>query len=62
MPTVFFVSSGTLPAGLRLGSSPSISTPGILMGTPTTAGPFAFTVSASNGVAPDATVAVSGTV
>jgi VCBS repeat-containing protein len=40
---------GTLPPGLTL------STSGVLSGTPATAGNYTFTVKASNGVAPDAT-------
>ncbi|GAA2143081.1 hypothetical protein GCM10009825_33010 [Arthrobacter humicola] len=45
----FRVSSGALPAGLGLNS-----TTGVLSGTPTTAGPATFTVTATNGVSPDA--------
>ena len=45
-PTVS-VTAGALPAGLTL------SPEGIISGTPTAAGTFAFTVTASNGVAPD---------
>jgi len=41
----FAVASGTLPPGLGLASGT-----GVLSGTPTTAGSFTFTVSASNGV------------
>jgi hypothetical protein len=44
----FTVSSGTLPAGLTLTSA------GVLSGTPTSSGISTFTVTASNGVAPDA--------
>ena len=40
----FAVASGSLPPGLTLSSS------GVLSGTPTTAGKYTFTVSASNGV------------
>ena len=45
----FTVSSGTLPAGLTLTSA------GALAGTPTSAGTSTFTVTASNGLSPDAT-------
>ncbi|WP_344367505.1 putative Ig domain-containing protein, partial [Arthrobacter humicola] len=45
----FRVSSGALPAGLSLNS-----TTGVLSGTPTAAGPATFTVTATNGVSPDA--------
>ncbi|WP_208641991.1 beta strand repeat-containing protein, partial [Arthrobacter oryzae] len=45
----FRVSSGTLPAGLSLNA-----TTGVLSGTPTTAGTSTFTVTAANGVSPDA--------
>ncbi|WP_234754091.1 fibronectin type III domain-containing protein [Arthrobacter ramosus] len=45
----FAVSSGALPAGLSLNTST-----GILSGTPTTAGPATFTLTATNGVSPDA--------
>ncbi|KAA9111305.1 NHL repeat-containing protein [Microbacterium rhizomatis] len=41
------VTSGSLPAGLAL------SADGVLSGTPTQAGSFAFTITASNGVDPD---------
>ncbi|SDP58912.1 Ig-like domain (group 3) [Pedococcus dokdonensis] len=44
----FAVSSGSLPAGLSLTSA------GVLSGTPTSAGTASFTVTASNGVLPDA--------
>ena len=47
-PTVS-VTAGALPAGLTL------STEGIIAGTPTTEGAFTFTVTASNGVADDVT-------
>ncbi|SDP83890.1 Putative Ig domain-containing protein [Arthrobacter sp. ok909] len=43
------MSSGALPAGLSLNS-----TTGVLSGTPTAAGPATFTVTATNGVSPDA--------
>ncbi|MGO4230704.1 putative Ig domain-containing protein, partial [Arthrobacter sp. YAF34] len=45
----FRVSSGTLPAGMSLNT-----TTGVLSGTPTAAGPATFTVTATNGVSPDA--------
>jgi Putative Ig domain/Regulator of chromosome condensation (RCC1) repeat len=44
----FSLSSGKLPDGLKLGAK------GKLSGTPTKVGTFTFTVSASNGVTPDA--------
>lgn len=44
----FAVSSGALPAGLTLTSD------GVLSGTPTASGASTFTVTASNGVSPDA--------
>jgi len=47
----FSVASGAVPAGLSLSSA------GVLSGTPTTAGTSTFTVKASNGIAPDATSA-----
>ena len=48
-PITFTQASGTLPPGLTLAST------GALSGTPTTAGTYTFTVSASNGVNPDDT-------
>lgn len=48
------VTVGTLPAGLTLNA-----TTGVLSGTPTAAGASAFTVTCSNGVAPDATQPVN---
>lgn len=53
---VFAVSSGALPAGLGLSGA------GVLSGTPTAAGTFNFTVSASNGVLPNASQAVTLTI
>ena len=50
-PTV--TTTDPLPAGLTL------STAGVLSGTPTAAGSFPITATASNGVTPDATTAVS---
>jgi hypothetical protein len=47
----FAVTSGTLPAGLSLSSA------GMLSGTPTSAGISTFTVTASNGTSPDAMTA-----
>jgi RHS repeat-associated protein len=49
---IFYVSSGALPTGLSLDA---IS--GTLSGTPTTGGEFTFTVTANNGVSPDAVTA-----
>lgn len=51
VPT-FTVSKGSLPAGLTLTEA------GLLSGTPTTAGEPTFSVTASNGTAPDAVVEV----
>jgi hypothetical protein len=48
-PAPSFTESGSLPAGL------SFSASGVLSGTPTAVGSFPFTVTASNGVSPDAT-------
>ncbi|PTR21348.1 pentapeptide repeat protein [Rhodococcus sp. OK519] len=50
------VTAGALPDGLALSAA------GALSGTPTTAGPFWFTITAANGTAPDATLQVSGTI
>jgi hypothetical protein len=50
----FAVSSGSLPAGLHL----DVAT-GIISGVPTTPGTSSFTISASNGTAPAATVTYS---
>lgn len=59
-PSSFFVSAGTLPAGL------SLSSDGVVSGTPTTAGIYNFTVTATNAVEADTqvftgSVAASGT-
>jgi len=54
-PTTFTLASGTLPAGLSLGST------GCISGTPTTAGAYNFTVKLSNG-SRTGTQAFSGTV
>lgn len=48
-PITFSKASGTLPPGLTLAST------GVLSGTPTTAGTYTFTVTAANGINPDAT-------
>lgn len=48
-PITFTQASGTLPPGLTLASN------GVLSGTPTTPGTYTFTVSALNGINPDAT-------
>ncbi|HEX4858463.1 MAG TPA: putative Ig domain-containing protein, partial [Usitatibacteraceae bacterium] len=52
----FSVTAGALPAGLTLAAN------GTLSGTPTASGPFNFTVTAQNGVAPNATQAVTLTI
>jgi len=46
-------SAGTLPTGVTLSSS------GLLSGTPAAAGPYTFTVTASDGIGPPASVACS---
>lgn len=48
----FAVTSGALPAGIVLNA-----TTGVLTGTPTTAGRFAFTITASSGSAPSSSAA-----
>src|SRR5262249_3512306 len=50
-PTPTFTTTGPLPGGVTLAAN------GTLGGTPTEGGTFAFTITASNGVAPDATQA-----
>ena len=55
-PVTFSVTSGTLPNGL------SLSTSGVITGTPTQAGVYTGTVSASNGTPPNATQNFSITV
>ena len=52
----FTVTAGNLPAGLTL------STAGVLAGTPTAVGTFSFTVTASNGLFPDASATFSLTI
>jgi hypothetical protein len=57
-PTASFrVSAGSLPTGLTLDA-----TSGLISGTPTSAGSYTFTVTASNGVAPDTSAAYTVTV
>ena len=53
-PPSFSVTSGSPPPGLSLDS-----TSGLLSVTPTTSGNYSFTVTASNGIEPDATQAVT---
>ncbi|MCC6435789.1 MAG: putative Ig domain-containing protein [Acidimicrobiales bacterium] len=53
----YTVSAGTLPAGLSLDANT-----GAITGTPTTAGAYAFTIEANNGVGSPVTRAFSGTV
>ncbi|MFX1412181.1 MAG: putative Ig domain-containing protein, partial [Promethearchaeota archaeon] len=51
---IFSVTSGALPPGLTLDGIT-----GALSGTPTSLGSYSFTITASNGVAPDATQVVT---
>ncbi|OWK43777.1 choice-of-anchor Q domain-containing protein [Fimbriiglobus ruber] len=55
-PYTFAVTTGALPAGLTLNSS------GVLSGTPTAAGTFSFTVTATNATSESGTVAYTFTV
>lgn len=55
-PYTFAVTGGTLPAGLTLSAA------GALTGTPTTAGPFSFTVTLNDGVGNSTSQTVTGTV
>lgn len=51
-PSTYSITSGTLPAGLRLDA-----TSGIISGTPTTPGTYTFTVTANNGSPTTAAIA-----
>lgn len=53
----YAVTAGELPAGLSLDPAT-----GAITGTPTVAGPYSFTITASNGVGPDVSVVLSGTI
>lgn len=53
----FTVTTGSLPPGLQLDT-----TSGVISGTPTTSGSFTFTVTASNGTAPDSTATYTLTI
>ena len=52
-PAPTFAATGSLPTGLTLSST------GLLSGTPAAAGTFTFTITASNGALPDATATYS---
>ncbi len=54
MPITFTIASGSLPTGL------SLATSGAITGTPTVAVTASFTILASNGVSPDATLPTMG--
>jgi Repeat of unknown function (DUF5650) len=56
-PATYTVSAGALPVGVTLNGST-----GALAGTPTTAGPYSFTITASNTVDPSITASFNGTV
>ena len=55
-PAPSFTEAGTLPAGVTL------STGGVLSGTPTASGPFPITITAANGITPNATQSFTLTV
>jgi Putative Ig domain len=56
-PASYAVTAGTLPDGLSLDPAT-----GAITGTPTVAGAYSFTITASNGVGPDVSVVLSGTI
>jgi hypothetical protein len=56
-PATYAVSAGALPGGVSL----NVAT-GALTGTPTTAGPYSFTITASNTVDPSITASFTGAV
>jgi PKD repeat protein len=53
-PITYTISSGSLPPGLSL-SSPDASREWEISGTPTTAGSYTFTLTATNGLGSDST-------